>query len=110
MHRVAIGPMVHMNMATTINVYGCCSAVFISPSMREPLREQDCKPLLLMPALCAVLLLSACAGLIPQADPIETWIGLKGEAPNDLMAERVDGKRVDDGCFFEVTPGIIAWM
>ena len=30
---------------------------------------------------------------------------MKEEAPNDLMAERVDGKRVDDGRYFEVTPG-----
>mgnify|MGYP003579517849 CR=1 FL=1 len=63
------------------------------------------KPLLLIPALGAVLLLSACAGPIPKADPSEAWIGLKEEAPNDLMAERVDGKRVDDGRFFEVPPG-----
>ncbi|EZI28076.1 hypothetical protein [Pseudomonas extremaustralis] len=63
------------------------------------------KPFLLIPALGAVLLLSACAGPIPKADPSEAWIGLKEEAPNDLMAERVDGKRVDDGRFFEVTPG-----
>lgn len=63
------------------------------------------KPLLLIPALGAVLLLSACAGPIPKADPSEAWIGLTEEAPNDLMAERVDGKRVDDGRYFEVTPG-----
>jgi len=42
---------------------------------------------------------------MPKADPSEAWIGLKEEAPNDLLAERVDGKRVDDGRFFEVTPG-----
>ena len=30
---------------------------------------------------------------------------MQEEAPNDLMAERVDGKRVDDGRYFEVTPG-----
>ncbi len=63
------------------------------------------KPLLLIPALGAVLLLSACAGPIPKADPSEAWIGLREEAPNDLLAERVDGKRVDDGRYFEVTPG-----
>ena len=49
------------------------------------------KPLLLIPALGAVLLLSACAGPLPKADPSEAWIGLTEEAPNDLMAERVDG-------------------
>ncbi|MGY2291151.1 PA0061/PA0062 family lipoprotein [Pseudomonas sp. SDO528_S397] len=63
------------------------------------------KPLLLIPALSAVLLLSACAGPLPQPDPSEAWIGLREEAPNDLLAERVDGKRVDDGRFFEVKPG-----
>ena len=69
------------------------------------LKNLSLKPLLLIPALGAVLLLSACAGPIPKADPSEAWIGLKEEAPNDLMAERVDGKRVDDGRFFEVPPG-----
>jgi hypothetical protein len=63
------------------------------------------KPLLLIPALGAVLLLSACAGPMPQPDPSEAWIGLQEEAPNDLLAERIDGKRVDDGRYFEVTPG-----
>jgi len=63
------------------------------------------KPLLLIPALSAVLLLSACAGPMPQLDPSEAWIGLQEEAPNDLMAERVDGKRIDDGRYFEVKPG-----
>lgn len=63
------------------------------------------KPLLLIPALSVVLLLSACAGPMPKADPSEAWIGLQEEAPNDLMAERLDGKRVDDGRYFEVTPG-----
>ncbi|KAF1031499.1 MAG: hypothetical protein GAK37_00809 [Pseudomonas sp.] len=63
------------------------------------------KPLLLIPALGAVLLLSACAGPLPKADPSQAWIGLQEEAPNDLMAERVDGKRIDDGRYFEVQPG-----
>ena len=63
------------------------------------------KPLLLVPVLGFVCLLSACAGPIPKADPSQAWIGLQEEAPNDLMAERVDGKRVDDGRYFEVTPG-----
>ncbi|MCO7614028.1 hypothetical protein NJH83_27700 [Pseudomonas chlororaphis] len=63
------------------------------------------KPLLLIPALGLACLLSACAGPMPQPDPSEAWIGLQEEAPNDLMAERVDGKRVDDGRYFEVKPG-----
>lgn len=43
-------------------------------------------PLLLIPALGAVLLLSACSSPIPKAGSSETWIGLKEETPNDLNA------------------------
>ncbi|AZE84661.1 lipoprotein, putative [Pseudomonas orientalis] len=63
------------------------------------------RTLLLIPTLAAVVLLSACAGPMPKADPSQAWIGLKEEAPNDLLAERVDGQRVDDGRYFEVSPG-----
>ncbi|UCR85309.1 PA0061/PA0062 family lipoprotein [Pseudomonas chlororaphis] len=63
------------------------------------------KPLLLIPALSLVLLLSACAGPMPQPDPKEAWISLEEEGPSDLLAERVDGKNVDDGRYFEVQPG-----
>ena len=63
------------------------------------------KPLLVIPSLSLVLLLSACAGPIPKQDPSEAWIGLKEEGNSDLMAERVDGKSINDGRYFEVTPG-----
>jgi hypothetical protein len=63
------------------------------------------KPLLLIPALGLACLLSACAGPMPQPDPREAWIDLQQEAPNDLMAERVDGQKIDDGRYFEVAPG-----
>ncbi|BBP77476.1 hypothetical protein CCU68_25740 [Pseudomonas gingeri NCPPB 3146 = LMG 5327] len=63
------------------------------------------KPLMLIPTLGLVCLLSACAGPVPKADPSQAWIGLQGESSDDLLAERVDGKRVDDGRYFEVTPG-----
>ncbi|MGF6114016.1 hypothetical protein HKK52_13045 [Pseudomonas sp. ADAK2] len=63
------------------------------------------KPLLLIPGLSLVCLLSACAGPMPKPDPGMAWIGLQEEAPNDMLAERVDGKRIDDGRFFEVAPG-----
>ncbi|AZD07893.1 lipoprotein, putative [Pseudomonas chlororaphis] len=65
----------------------------------------NAKPLLLIPALSLVLLLSACAGPMPQPDPSQAWISLEEEGPSDLMAERVDGKNVDDGRYFEVQPG-----
>jgi len=63
------------------------------------------KPLMLIPTLGLAVLLSACAGPLPKADPSEAWIGLQDEAPNDLLAEKVDGKSINDGRFFEVTPG-----
>ena len=63
------------------------------------------KPLLLIPSLSLVLLLSACAGPMPKQDPAQAWIGLKEEGTSDLMAERVDGKNTRDGRYFEVTPG-----
>ncbi|WP_397458462.1 hypothetical protein AB3464_28160 [Pseudomonas asplenii] len=63
------------------------------------------KPLMLILTLGLAVLLSACAGPLPKADPSEAWIGLQDEAPNDLLAEKVDGKSINDGRFFEVTPG-----
>ncbi|KPN92237.1 hypothetical protein [Pseudomonas nunensis] len=63
------------------------------------------KQLLLIPGLSVVCLLSACAGPMPKPDPGLAWIGLQEESPNDMLAERVDGQRIDDGRFFEVTPG-----
>ncbi|MEB0047288.1 MULTISPECIES: hypothetical protein [unclassified Pseudomonas] len=63
------------------------------------------KPLLLVPGLSLVCLLSACAGPMPKADPSEAWIGLQQPASADLLAERIDGQRVTDGRYFEVKPG-----
>lgn len=63
------------------------------------------KHLLLIPGLGVVCLLSACIGPLPKADPGMAWIGLQEEAPNDMLAERVDGKLIDEGRFFEVAPG-----
>ena len=63
------------------------------------------KPLLLIPTLSLALLLTACAGPMPKQDPGEAWIGLQEEGNSDLMAERVDGKNINDGRYFEVTPG-----
>lgn len=63
------------------------------------------KPLLLLPGLSLVCLLSACAGPLPKTDPNQAWIGLQAESPNDLLADRVDGKRLADGRYFQVAPG-----
>ncbi|BCQ61521.1 hypothetical protein PBOI14_32710 [Pseudomonas sp. Boi14] len=63
------------------------------------------KPLLLLPGLGLVCLLSACAGPLPKADPQQAWIDLAPESPNDLLADSVDGKRLNDGRYFQVSPG-----
>ncbi|MEB0223930.1 hypothetical protein [Pseudomonas sp. 10S4] len=63
------------------------------------------KPLLLIPTLSLVCLLSACAGPMPKADPSEAWIGMDQPASADLLAERIDGKEVHDARYFEVKPG-----
>ncbi|MEB0041154.1 MULTISPECIES: hypothetical protein [unclassified Pseudomonas] len=60
------------------------------------------KTLLLIPMLSVVALLCAA---VPKPDPSEAWIGLREDPQSDLMAERVDGKRLNDGRYFEVTPG-----
>lgn len=63
------------------------------------------KSLLLIPMLSLVALLSACAGPMPKADPSEAWISLQEEPQGSLLAEDVDGKRLNDGRYFEVAPG-----
>lgn len=63
------------------------------------------KSLLLIPMLSLVALLSACAGPMPKADPSEAWISFQEEPQGTLLAEDVDGKRLNDGRYFEVTPG-----
>ena len=60
---------------------------------------------LLLPLLSAVCLLSACAAAMPKADPGQAWIGLRDDVQNVVLAEAVDGKKVEDGRFFEVKPG-----
>ena len=45
------------------------------------------KPLLLIPALGLVMLLSACAGPMPKQDPIEACIGFKEERNSDFAAD-----------------------
>lgn len=56
--------------------------------------------------LAALALLAACAGPLPRPDPAQAWIELHGALPSDLlMAERLDGRRLDDGRYFQVSPG-----
>lgn len=68
-------------------------------------RVMNAKSLLLLPVLGLVAALSGCAGPMPKADPNEAWIGLQEEPSGTLLAEDVDGKRLNDGRYFDVKPG-----
>ncbi|WP_343576050.1 hypothetical protein [Pseudomonas sp.] len=55
--------------------------------------------------LFALALLGACAGPLPAHDPQLAWVDLYTTPGKTLMAERLDGKSVNDGRYFQVTPG-----
>lgn len=51
-------------------------------------------------------LLSACASTsLPPVDPNMAWVDLQTLSGKLVMAERLDGQRVADGRYFQVTPG-----
>lgn len=51
-------------------------------------------------------LLSACASTpVPNADPARAWIDLETQTGKLVMAERLDNQRLQDGRYFQVTPG-----
>ena len=58
---------------------------------------------LLLPMAC---LLSACASTpLPAVDPAKAWIDLETQTGKLVMAERLDNQRLNDGRYFQVTPG-----
>lgn len=63
------------------------------------------RPLSLLPVLGLACLLGACAGPMPQPNPQQAWIGLQEETQDSVLAEKVDGKPINDGRYFEVRPG-----
>jgi hypothetical protein len=60
------------------------------------------RPILLLPSL---LLLSACAGPLPSADPQQAWVTVQGAPGVSLMATRLNGLAVKDGRYFQLSPG-----
>lgn len=56
---------------------------------------------LLVPAL----LLQACAAPLPPALPGMAWVSVAARPGEVLMAQRLDGQRVADGRFFQLSPG-----
>lgn len=63
------------------------------------------RSLTLVPVLGLATMLSGCAGQMPSADPSEAWIGLQEEPSGVLIAQDVDGQRLNDGRYFDVKPG-----
>lgn len=56
--------------------------------------------------LLAISTLGACASPLPPVDSKQAWIDLYTVTPGKvLMADRLDGQRLNDGRFFQVTPG-----
>ncbi|MNG86059.1 hypothetical protein D3C76_410990 [compost metagenome] len=56
--------------------------------------------------LIALSTLGACVSPLPPADPKQAWIELSTITPGRvIMADRLDGKRLNDGRYFQVTPG-----
>lgn len=55
--------------------------------------------------LASLLLLGACASPLPPADPGRAWVELHSTASDLLMADKLDGERLDDGRYFQVSPG-----
>ncbi|MET1079503.1 MAG: hypothetical protein ABWY06_15935 [Pseudomonas sp.] len=56
-------------------------------------------------ALGGLALLGACASPLPPADPALAWVEPSASPGHLLMAQRLDGKRLSDGRFFQVPPG-----
>ena len=61
---------------------------------------------LLLPV--AALFLGACTTTpVPPADPQQAWVDFTTPTPGSklVMAQRLDGKNLEDGRFFQVPPG-----
>jgi hypothetical protein len=57
------------------------------------------------PLLACCLLLSACAGPLPEPDPQRAWVDLYSAPGDVLLAERLDRLSVNDGRYYQLTPG-----
>ncbi|KJZ36788.1 hypothetical protein LOY55_00440 [Pseudomonas sp. B21-040] len=57
--------------------------------------------------LLAASVVAGCQSPLPPVDPQMAWVDFSVPFPNDklLMAERLDKRRLNDGRFFQVTPG-----
>ncbi len=55
----------------------------------------------------AVLLIacSACAAPLPEHDSNMAWVDVQAQAGHQLSAQRMDGEKVDDARYFQISPG-----
>ncbi|WP_268798668.1 PA0061/PA0062 family lipoprotein [Pseudomonas huanghezhanensis] len=58
-----------------------------------------------LPLIVALGLLGGCASPLPPVDPQQAWIDLHTFTGKLVMADKLDGKRTEDGRYFQVTPG-----
>jgi hypothetical protein len=56
-------------------------------------------------ALMLLTSLTACASKLPEPDPRMAWIDIVPDPSDTLMANRLDGKRWNDGRYYQVLPG-----
>ena len=55
--------------------------------------------------ITAVIALAGCASPLPPVDPQQAWVDMFTYTGDLVMADKLDGKRLDDGRYFQVTPG-----
>lgn len=55
--------------------------------------------------LAALSVLAGCAGPLPAVDPQMAWVDMHTFTGKLVMADKLDGKRTEDGRYYQVTPG-----
>lgn len=55
--------------------------------------------------LAAALSAAGCASPLPAPDPNQAWVELRSDPGSLLMADRLDDQRLNDGRYFQLSPG-----
>ena len=56
-------------------------------------------------SILALSLLAGCASPLPPVDPQQAWVDMHTFTGKLVMSDKLDGKRTEDGRYFQVTPG-----
>lgn len=59
----------------------------------------------LLALIASLSILAGCSSPLPKPDPNQAWVDLYATGSDLLMANRLDDKRLNDGRYFQVTPG-----